>query len=456
MFYQELPSLENPVANETPIRLRNRVFTPTPDVSLATGKTRLDGYVIVQFNTLPDAEDLAEMGLQPLAYVPDNAIVVSASSNLGSDDLKGVRWIGRLEPTDKIAGNVAQLFLEKQEASVLVEAFSDTSREELAAIINAAGGYADSHPDLPAQMLVATGSLNMVETLAQASQTAWINPAPDVLLHTDRRFTYCQGKATAYGYKASFAVAGPGWDGPGHGSANLTFRLLNITGTARQAILDAMADWREHAMLEFTETTAVGANRSLEFSIETGAHGHLDPDLHFDGIYGILAHGFQPSRFVEPMAGDVHFDAIDFGRVDEYSLALHETGHALDLDHSDDPGAAMHAFLSENNIESLNNDDIQAIQSIYAPRIDPSTIRPSWRVEAACCKRVFTEITPVAGATSYQIYQSSLPYSNYAYYTGSTTSTSPVVRVENGSPSYLWIKAVVAGQHTQFSNVIVY
>ena len=63
----------------------------------------------------------------------------------------------------------------------------------------------------------------------------------------------------------------------------------------------------------------------------------------------VLAHTFYPaSPNPESIAGDMHLNASETwaigGQPDVFSLALHETGHALGLGHSDDPADIMYAI----------------------------------------------------------------------------------------------------------------
>ena len=47
-----------------------------------------------------------------------------------------------------------------------------------------------------------------------------------------------------------------------------------------------------------------------------------------------------------------------------FTIALHEAGHSLGLDHSVDPDAVMYPFYS-GPVTGLHSDDIAGIQSIY-------------------------------------------------------------------------------------------
>jgi hypothetical protein len=110
--------------------------------------------------------------------------------------------------------------------------------------------------------------------------------------------------------------------------------------------------------------------------------------------YTVLAHAFQPDTDSTPTAamlgtigGDIHFDTtfswvddpldmVGNSQFDIYTVALHEVGHALGLDHREDsntdPNAVMNPTYGGAR-RSLSQDDINGIQTLYGIP-EPSTL----------------------------------------------------------------------------------
>jgi predicted Zn-dependent protease len=84
-----------------------------------------------------------------------------------------------------------------------------------------------------------------------------------------------------------------------------------------------------------------------------------------------LAHAFYPKA--GELSGELHFNsAVKWTRdssasgFDLPSVALHEIGHSLGLEHSPDSSSVMYAYFPLGSLKrDLTPDDIAGIQAIY-------------------------------------------------------------------------------------------
>lgn len=172
-----------------------------------------------------------------------------------------------------------------------------------------------------------------------------------------------------------FVLSGRRWN-----DLNLNFAFENFTPDSRprrirNAVSAAFRTWSEVAPLRFHRNAVPSEDTEIRIRFAAGNHGDNND---FDGVGGTLAHGFYPpTNGVNDggIAGDIHFDeaetwstdpVVPADRYDLQTLATHEIGHALGLQHSTEPGAIMWGSFSLGTPKrSLHQDDIDGIQEIY-------------------------------------------------------------------------------------------
>ena len=171
---------------------------------------------------------------------------------------------------------------------------------------------------------------------------------------------------------------------------DFTYRFLNdssdIAGAAeRPAVRRAFNTWASVLCgVTFQETTSTNADFTIGWF--SGDHGDGVPfDGSGNGSSNVLAHAFFPPPCGGQHAGATHFDEYEtwtvndsildittmpveidvLGKgIDVETVALHEIGHLLGLDHSTIGDAVMFPMI-EGVRRTLHQDDINGIRSLY-------------------------------------------------------------------------------------------
>jgi hypothetical protein len=354
------------------IRLKTRNFVPAVsqgNASPGRPATSAKRHYLVLFGAYPGPDVLAELAarrIQVLAYVPDNALMVSAVAL----NLRGlsVIWSGPMDPADKISPVISS----QPAAAYLVIFQPDTEIGTDGELAGNLGFTIVQNPNLLAGQLLLSGAYSALPALAALDAVAYILPASAGLQDGDA-IVGCAGALTAVGPAAQYVQAGSGWSKDATGQVSLAYYFDSVTpkvpeALVRSEIVRAFAVWEQYANITIAPATQTNLERSIDILFARYAHGDAYP---FDGPGGVLAHTFYPvPNNNEPIAGDMHLDADESwnvgANVDIFSVALHEAGHALGLAHSDNPDAVMYPYYRLQT--GLNADDIAGIQALYGAK----------------------------------------------------------------------------------------
>ncbi|MDQ3213519.1 MAG: hypothetical protein M3Q85_12645, partial [Acidobacteriota bacterium] len=249
-----------------PVRLKARSFVPSPNVhgrqpgdlgALRRGASSVSErrHLLVQFSGPITARELAALraaGARPLRYVPDNTVAVSVPAAFDPTVLQRARWVGELEPSDKLSIDSA-----KELAAdfpfyplTVIEFHPDVARTIVQERLAAAGTAAVASSALPGYMAIIPTDPTAIAALAAEDAVAWIYPGSTDLIAGGALI--CEGLITPEGVVANYATVGEGWDGSGLGSAALSYYLLagsTDLGPSLQSgeIARALAEWARFA-----------------------------------------------------------------------------------------------------------------------------------------------------------------------------------------------------------------
>ncbi|XP_057486757.1 metalloendoproteinase 2-MMP-like [Actinidia eriantha] len=144
---------------------------------------------------------------------------------------------------------------------------------------------------------------------------------------------------------------------------HLTYGFLpDTTPQAISAVTRAFNQWASATHFTFSQAQ-VYANANMKISFHRRDHGDGHP---FEGPGGTLAHAWAPRD------GRFHYDSEESwsvgavrGSYDLETVALHEIGHLLGLDHSSVQNAIMFPTIFSGVTKGLHGDDIQGIKILY-------------------------------------------------------------------------------------------
>lgn len=162
---------------------------------------------------------------------------------------------------------------------------------------------------------------------------------------------------------------------------DLTYKFVNFNinlsiNEIRRAFALACNIWSEHSPLIFTELQNGTADILIGFYDSHNNCGYCNPGFSNNRNFG---HGFFPPSLANgtlTIAGDIHFNkdvkwttesTASNSEIDFITVAAHELGHVLGLDHVGLSEALMHKSCRRPH-RFLYNDDILGIQNLYGHR----------------------------------------------------------------------------------------
>ncbi len=185
----------------------------------------------------------------------------------------------------------------------------------------------------------------------------------------------------------------------------------------------AFAEWSRYAPLTFdfvNDALQIGTQIGYPQGYPGPAQGNpLFGDIRISGNKSTATYdgGAYPPYLFTTIGGDININTSKAFTAEQfYGLCLHEIGHALGLDHSEDPSAAMYAGGGLARIKGLSRDDVLGIRAIYGSTDEPLPEPPVPDLKVTSFKLICNSVQTVRRHFSFAVramYGNGVPSSTY-------------------------------------------
>lgn len=336
-------------------------------------------YGVLTFTALPDPEILIDAGIVSLNYINARMIYAYVPEVAVLESIDGYVNFEPLDIDAKICSNIDEFFADDPvtDQAVVIYLPPGFTMDEVIDFCSENSIERIESEYLPHFIIATETNLDGINSLKNKTIVSWIMKAPEPIF-SGRPFHLCLGAHTPYGFVGEFGNQGKyeltpnteGGDGPGLGCADVTYHFIDgtpdIAGTLEHnEVVRAIREYEKYVQVNYWETDLPDQYYSMDIQwtyVEA---------LH----YGLPATARPPGSWIH--SGNMHFNEHNTWDLNDdentwhlFTIALHEAGHTLGLNHHwGAPGSVMFGWYDGNSyFEELDPDDIAGIRALHATR----------------------------------------------------------------------------------------